>query len=105
MSYIAGLLLLHLGDEYQTFVAFANLLHRRLPFTFYSFDMASVNVVFHVFMKLMASHIPKLNQVFTEMGLECSMFLFEWSVAIFSNILPLQISTKLWDKWLLEDEV
>ena len=64
MSYVAGSLLLHVGDEYQAFQAFANLMHRYLLFTFYSFDMPKVNFNFHVFMKLMKTYIPKLFDVF-----------------------------------------
>ena len=58
-------------------------------FTFYSFDMPKVNILFNVFMRLMKQHIPKLYSVFHELGLQCSVFLFEWVVALFSNILPL----------------
>lgn len=64
MSYVAGSLLLHLGDEYSAFQVFANLMHKYLLFTFYSFDMPKVNIVFNVFMKLMKLHIPKLFNVF-----------------------------------------
>ena len=53
MSYVAGSLLLHLGDEYLTFQAFSNLMHRYLLFTFYLFDMPKVNIIFNVFMRLM----------------------------------------------------
>ena len=53
MSYLAGSLLLHLGDEYSAFQAFTNLMHRYLLFTFYGFDMPKVNLNFHVFMRLM----------------------------------------------------
>ena len=105
MSYIAATLLMHLGDEYLAFEAFANVMHKYLLFTFYSFDMPKVNVFFHVYMRLMSTHIPKLYSVFDELGLECSMFLFEWTVAVFSNILNLATVSRLWDSWLCHDEL
>jgi len=64
MSYVAGSLLIHLGDEYTAFQAFANLMHKYMLFTFYSFDMPKVNIVFNVFMRLMKTHIPKLYAAF-----------------------------------------
>ena len=61
MSYVAATLILHLGDEYSAFSAFANVMHKYLLFTFYSFDMPKVNVFFHIYMRLMKIHIPKLH--------------------------------------------
>ena len=55
-------------------------------------------------MKLMKTYIPKLYDVFQELGLQCSVFLFEWVVTVFSNIFPLSISARLWDSWLLYGE-
>lgn len=102
---MAGSLLLHLGDEFMAFQCFTNLMHKYMLFTFYSFDMPKVNIVFNVFMRLMKQHVPKLHEAFQKLGLQCSVFLFEWVVAIFSNILPLGFSARLWDSWLFYGEV
>lgn len=61
MSYVAATLILHLGDEYSAFSAFANLMHKYLLFTFYSFDMIKVNIFFHIYMRLIEKHIPVLH--------------------------------------------
>ena len=105
MSYVAANLLLHIGEEYQTFEAFANLMHKYLMFTFYSFDMPKVNIDFNLFMRLMKTHVAKLYQPFMQLGLSCSFFMFEWVVAMFCNILPLSFSARLWDSWLFHGEV
>ena len=87
MSYVAGCLLLHFGSELETFRMFANLMNREdMLFNFYSFDMDKVNIIFHIFMRLMKEKLPKLHQIFVETGISCSIFLFEWVVAAFSNI-------------------
>jgi hypothetical protein len=39
------------------------------------------------------------------LGLQCSVFLFEWVVAVFSNILPCPLTARLWDSWLFFGEV
>ena len=67
--------------------------------TFYLFDMEKVNVIFHIFMKLMTKFLPKLAAMFNELGIQCSVFLFEWIVCGFANIFPLEVSARLWDSF------
>lgn len=67
--------------------------------------MPKVNILFNVYMRLVKSHIPKLHDVMLKLGMQCSVFLFEWVVAVFSNILPLTLSARLWDSWLFYGEV
>jgi hypothetical protein len=98
MSYVAGSILIHNeGKEHEAFKSFANLMNRELLFTFYSFDMERVNVLFHVFMTFMRDKLPKLHASFKKSNISCSIFLFEWIVALYSNIFPLDISARLWD--------
>lgn len=65
MSYVAGSLLLHYGSELETFSIFANIMNREdILFNFYSFDMDKVNIIFHIFIRLMKEKLPKLYEVF-----------------------------------------
>ena len=67
MSYVAASILLHYSDELETFKVFANLLNREeMFFNFYSFDMEKVNIVFHIFMRLLNEKIPDLHEVFVD---------------------------------------
>ena len=86
MSYLAGCLLLHLETEFETFKAFANLMNKEESlFHFYSFSMDKVNVVYHIFMRILKEKSPKLFKILSDTGLSCSVFLFEWIVCLFSN--------------------
>ena len=101
MSYVAGSILIHCeGREHDAFVSFANLMNRDLLFTFYSFDMERVNIIFHVFMTFMRDKLPRLHASFKSSNISCSIFLFEWIVALFSNIFPLDTSARIWDQYL-----
>jgi hypothetical protein len=101
MSYLGGCLLIYAeGREQEAFRSFANLMNRDLLFTFYSFDMERVNLTFHVFMTLMRDRLPKLHSTFKATNISCSIFLFEWIVALYSNIFPLDTSSRLWDNYL-----
>lgn len=75
-------------------------MNRDLLFNFYSFDMQKVNVIFHVFMSLMRDRLPKLHGQFKATNISCSIFLFEWIVAMYSNIFTLEVSSRLWDQYL-----
>jgi hypothetical protein len=97
MSYVAGSILLHTACEYDSFKCFANLMNRDLLFHFYSFDMEKVNIIFHVFMRTVKEKLPKLHNLFKMTNLSCSVFLFEWIVALYSNIFPLEVSARIWD--------
>jgi hypothetical protein len=97
MSYVAGSILLHCADEFDAFKCFSNLMNRDLLFHFYSFDMEKVNIIFHVFMRLVKEKLPKLYNMFKSTNLSCSVFLFEWIVALYSNIFPLDVSSRIWD--------
>ena len=100
MSYVAGSLLLHHGSELDTFIAFSNIMNREdMLFNFYSFDMDKVNITFHVFMRLLKEKLPKLHDMFIETGISCSIFLFEWVVAAYSNIFQLDLSSRIWDNF------
>jgi len=100
MSYIAGSLLMHTGDEYLGFRCFANLINRYTLYNFYSFDMPKVNVFFHCFVRLLKERVPRLAQLMGELQIQCSVFLFEWVIALFSNIFSLEVSARLWDSYL-----
>ena len=58
-------------------------------FDFYSFNMDKVNIVFDIFMQLMKEKVPKMHDIFIKTGLSCSVFMFEWVVALYSNIFSL----------------
>jgi hypothetical protein len=98
MSYVAGSILLHYGDEFEAFKVFANLMSREeMLINFYSFDMEKVNVVFHIFMRMLAEKLPAVHETFVSTGISCSIFLFEWVIAMFSNIFQLDLSSRIWD--------
>ena len=35
-----------------------------------------------------------------DLQIQCSIFLFEWVIALFSNIFSLDVSSRLWDSYL-----
>ena len=74
-------------------------MNRDLLFNFYSFDMEKVNIIFHLFMYLLKQYIPRMHAVFKQVNISCSIFLFEWIVALYSNIFPLETIALIWDHY------
>lgn len=74
MSYIAAMLLLNLDDEFNAFVALANLLNSELYFTLFR-DFRSGRSHLTVFDKLMQKHVPKVFDRFCSMNLTPDMYL------------------------------
>ena len=67
MSYIAGSLLMHTGDEYHGFKSFANMMNRYTLYNFYSFDMPKVNIFFHCYIRMLKERVPRLAQLMEEL--------------------------------------
>lgn len=91
---------MHCGDEVQAFKCFANAMNREILHNFYLFDMKKVNILFHVYTRLLEEKVAKLSVMFNELEIQCSLFLFEWIITIFSNIFSLQVSARIWDSYL-----
>ena len=101
MSYVAASMLMHTGDEFLGFKCFASMMNKPLIYNFYSFDMPRINIFFHIFMRLLKEKNAKLGQIFDEYQIQPSVFLFEWVVVLFSNILHLDASARIWDNYFL----
>lgn len=106
MSYVAATILLHYskGDEcseYQTFYVLANVINNsQLLTNFLNFRMDNVNKTFDLFLRLLELKVPRLHHAFTQCGLSCSIFLFEWVVAAYTNVFQLDLVSRIWDNFL-----
>ena len=73
--------------------------------SFYSFDMKMVNSFFHTYTKLLTNVHPKMSDLLITNGVNGSLFLFEWTVSVFTNSLPLNLAARLWDTWLFFKDI
>ena len=56
--------------------------------------MPKVNIFFHCYMSLLKDRVPRIAQLLQDLQIQCSVFLFEWVIALFSNIFSLDISAR-----------
>jgi len=103
MSFLAAMLLLTM-DTFPAFVALANLLHSHYFLSFFAMDMHEVRVRFAVFEELLAEQLPQLFRSFRRLGVTTDVFLLNWLMTLFAKSLPIDITSRIWDNYLLQGE-
>mmetsp|Transcript_45541 Transcript_45541/g.143032 ORF Transcript_45541/g.143032 Transcript_45541/m.143032 type:complete len:735 (-) Transcript_45541:9-2213(-) len=103
MSYLAAMLLLTM-DTYQAFVALTNLLHSHYFLSFFAMDMLQIRIRFSVFEHFFERLLPDLFETFQELGVTTDLYLLNWLMTLFAKSLPIDITTRIWDNYLLNGE-
>eukprot|EP01113_Clastostelium_recurvatum_P041358 TRINITY_DN655_c1_g1_i4.p1 TRINITY_DN655_c1_g1~~TRINITY_DN655_c1_g1_i4.p1 ORF type:complete len:588 (-),score=175.45 TRINITY_DN655_c1_g1_i4:221-1984(-) len=104
MSYLAAMLMLHIHDEYDAFVAFANLLEKDFMQALFRLDMATLAPYIQHYSVMFAQLLPKLHAHFQDLGFDHMHYLFSMWLPLFTKTLPMNIARKVWDLCLLEGE-
>ena len=105
LNYIAANIYYYVKNEFQTFVILANLLLRETMLTtFYQFDMENVQIVFDTYLTLMKAKMPHFYEVHESHFIQCSMYLFEYVISLYSNNVDFEMSSRLWDNILFHGE-
>ncbi len=105
MSYVAGILLLILGSELETFTCFLNLMDSRNNVQFYQLDQSTIVRYTITFDYFFQSYLPDLYAHFSKVGVTSEMFLLDWNLTLFSKTLGLEAAVRFWDSFLCEGEV
>lgn len=129
MSYLAAMLLLFIPSELQAFQCLTSLLSRHICFDLFRLDREQVcvemiaaelgpcvaptpiavypqlNSHIRVFDKLFQDLVPDLFEHFNRIELKTDMFLVEWILTLFTRVLPLDVVARVWDAFLVLDEV
>lgn len=93
-------------NSQETFVALCNLIHKSdVLSALYSSDEQRVRGYFKIFNIVFAENLPKLYLHFKNLSLTPEHYLPDWFMTIFSSILPLDLSSRLWDIFLLEGDI
>ncbi|KAI7865590.1 rab-GTPase-TBC domain-containing protein [Spinellus fusiger] len=104
-SFLAGMLLLNMG-AHDSFVSLANLIHKSdLLSALYSSDEQRVKGYFKIFNVIFAENLYKLYLHFQNLCLTPDNYLPDWFMTLFASIVPLELSSRLWDIFLLQGDV
>jgi len=101
-SFLLAMLLLNM-ETYEAFVCFTTMLtSTRYHFNdFFRMDLQAVQLHSETLRILLHQHLPALYSNFKRMQIDVSVFVLNWFITLFSKSFPLEISSRLWDLYLL----
>lgn len=103
MSFLAGMLLLHM-NPYEAFVCFSNLLNTQLFLSFFRVNQDVMNAYYQTFEVFFKENLPKLYHHFSEHSLTPDLYLVDYIYTLFSRSLPLDVATRVWDLFLRDGD-
>lgn len=85
-------------DSKFAFNAFANLLNSSsLLMVFMKVDQKGMESFYQTFDVYFSLNLPELYNHFKEQKLNTELFMIDWIYTLFTKVLPLDISTRVWD--------
>eukprot|EP01156_Anaeramoeba_ignava_P008167 Anaeramoba_ignava/a356560_12.p1 GENE.a356560_12~~a356560_12.p1 ORF type:complete len:382 (-),score=114.37 a356560_12:33-1010(-) len=96
MSYLAAMFLINM-DPFPAFCALSNTLNSELMINFYNVNMRFINQRILVFDKFLQKFEKEIFNHLRSLEITSELFLIDWFMTIFSNVLPLDITSRVWD--------
>ncbi|GAA5828456.1 hypothetical protein JCM11251_006258 [Rhodosporidiobolus azoricus] len=103
LAYPAALLLVNMPPA-EAFVSLVNLVQKSFVRSFYSEDDEEEDAYYRVFDTLLADVHPKIYNNFSSQVVRPSLYLRPWLSTLFVRFLQLDLSTRLFDVFLLEGD-
>lgn len=102
LNRIAGLLLLVLGSEEDSFWALKAVVENIMPSEYYSPSLVGSQADQLVLKDFLAEKLPRLSSHLDRLGVDVSSSTFTWFLVVFVEVLPSHILLPLWDTFLYE---
>ncbi|KAG2205705.1 hypothetical protein INT47_008062 [Mucor saturninus] len=104
-SFLAGVLLLNM-NAHETFTSLLNMIHgSEVLSALYKSDEKKIQGFFKVFNVIFAENLPKLYLHFKNLTLTPENYLPDWFMTVFASVIPLELSSRLWDIYLLHGDI
>jgi len=101
LNRIGAIALLYLNEE-DAFWCLVAITEQLLPRDYYSESLIDAQVDQRVFKELFEEKLPKLSQLFQTLQVELSLLTFNWFLAVFVDIFPVELTLRVWDTFLYE---
>ena len=104
MSFLAAMLLLQMENPYDTFVAMASIMGRDdgALLQFYQMDLDRHEVRYAEFDNEFKAKMPDVYEHLNDkLGITSKSYLLPWWMTVFSKYLSLELSTRVWDMYML----
>eukprot|EP00658_Telonema_sp_P-2_P084355 TRINITY_DN9346_c0_g1_i1.p1 TRINITY_DN9346_c0_g1~~TRINITY_DN9346_c0_g1_i1.p1 ORF type:complete len:301 (-),score=21.11 TRINITY_DN9346_c0_g1_i1:265-1167(-) len=103
MSYLAAMILLHIPNEHDSFIAMVSLLGRGHLRYFYAVHHQGMSNYIATFEDVLSVGLPELYRHFTVIGVNSQLYVIDWWMSLFSRTLPYEIASRCWDLFLLDE--
>jgi TBC1 domain family member 14 len=104
MSYIAGMLILNM-DKFKAFVCLNKIITSWTLFCFFKADNPQMNRRFQLFRNILHHNCPMICEHIEDEGITAQMYLLEWFMTLFVKSLNIDVSSRVWDLFILEGEI
>lgn len=99
------MLLLNMNTQ-DSFTSLINLISKSdVLSALYSSDERKIQGFFKIFNVIFAENFPKLYLHFKNLTLTPENYLPDWFMTIFASIIPLELSSRLWDIYLMHGDI
>lgn len=90
----------------ETFTSLVNMISNSdVLSALYNSDEKKIQGFFKVFNVIFAENLPKLYLHFKNLTLTPENYLPDWFMTVFASIIPLELSSRLWDIYLLHGDI
>eukprot|EP01130_Rhizamoeba_saxonica_P010048 TRINITY_DN4110_c0_g1_i2.p1 TRINITY_DN4110_c0_g1~~TRINITY_DN4110_c0_g1_i2.p1 ORF type:complete len:314 (-),score=57.91 TRINITY_DN4110_c0_g1_i2:41-982(-) len=104
MSYLAAMLLLYM-EEFPAFQCICSIINKSTMLeSFYAMNMKMMNKYYVVIEEAIEEYLPRLHAHFQNLGIIPGLFFLDWCLTVFSKSIPLDISSRIWDIFLIEGD-
>lgn len=104
MSFLAALLVLNIPEPALAYRSFVHLLAIPPVLDFFVMKFETVHAHCEFFSFVLARFMPQLAAHFTAVRLVMETLLVDWFMTVFSNCLPLEVVSRVWDNLFLHGE-
>lgn len=104
MSFLVAVLLLYMPPE-DAFKCFVNMMHKSCFLHFFRMKMPEVRIYLQVHTRLMAQHLPHLHCHFSALSVEPELYMINWVMSLYCHALPLELTSRIWDLFVLDGDV
>eukprot|EP00794_Sanderia_malayensis_P012310 gene12310-13580_t len=101
LNRLGAIALLYLEEE-DAFWCLIAIVEHLMPRDYYTRTLIGAQIDQRVFKELFDEKLPKLSALFQNLQIDLSLLSFNWFLAIFIDIFPIELILRVWDTFLYE---
>jgi len=104
MSFLGAMLMLNMSTL-DTFICLANIINQPFLMSFYITDRNEMLKYTQAMDSIVAALLPKVHKHFQELDITPELYIIDWFRTLYSQVLPIDLASRVWDIYLAEGEL